>query len=132
MSLPASWKQTIRARAGNRCEYCRMHEAWEPFYPYHVEHVIAQQHRGQDSMENLALACRHCNLLKGPNLTSLDPDGDQLVRLFHPRQQIWREHFEMIDGHILGLTNVGRTTVFLLEMNAPHRRELRMENLSEW
>ncbi|MGV3659463.1 MAG: HNH endonuclease [Prosthecobacter sp.] len=54
------------------------------FIPYHVEHIIAQQHRGQDDLENLALARRHCNLLKGPNLTSLDPDGDRLVRLFHP------------------------------------------------
>lgn len=132
MSLPQPLKQAVRARASDRCEYCLMRQAWEAFYPYHVEHIIAQQHRGQDDFENLALACRHCNLLKGPNLTSLDPDSDHLVRLFHPREQLWKDHFRIEGGYILGLTNVGRTTVFLLEMNAPHRLELRMENLESW
>jgi len=132
MSLPQPLKQAVRARAANRCEYCRMRQEWESFYSYHVEHVIAQQHRGSNDAENLALACRHCNLLKGPNLTSLDPDGDNVVRLFHPRIQLWPEHFSMEHGYIVGLTDVGRTTAFLLEMNEPHRFELRLENLKDW
>lgn len=132
MSLSQPLKQAVRARALDRCEYCLMRQAWEAFYPYHVEHIIAQQHRGPGELANLALACRHCNLLKGPNLTSLDPDSDHLVRLFHPREQLWSDHFRMEAGYILGLTSVGRTTVFLLEMNAPHRLELRMENLDSW
>ncbi|MBL9117488.1 MAG: HNH endonuclease [Verrucomicrobiaceae bacterium] len=109
-----------------------MRHRWEPFQSYHVEHIVAQQHRGTSTLENLALACRHCNLLKGPNLTSTDPDGDAVVRLFHPRTQLWHEHFSMDDGRITALTSVGRTTMFLLEMNAPHRLELRQENLWDW
>lgn len=132
MSLPATVRQAVRERAADRCEYCRMRQEWEPFYPYHIEHVVAQQHRGSDDLDNLALACRNCNLLKGPNLTGLDPDGDHLVRLFHPRSQHWHEHFRMEQGFVIGQTDVGRTTAFLLEMNSPHRLELRMVNLADW
>jgi hypothetical protein len=78
------------------------------------------------------LACRYCNLLKGPNLTSTDPDSDEVVRLYHPRRQLWNEHFLLDAGRIVALTSVGRTTLFLLEMNAPHRLDLRNENLWDW
>ncbi len=132
MSLPAPLKLAVRLRAGDRCEYCLMRHRWEPFQSYHVEHIIAQQHRGPDTLENLALACRHCNLLKGPNLTSTDPDSDEVVRLYHPRRQLWNEHFLLDAGRIVALTSVGRTTLFLLEMNAPHRLDLRNENLWDW
>lgn len=132
MALPTALRKLVRERAGHRCEYCRMRQAWEPYQSYHVEHVIAQQHRGQDVLDNLAYACQHCNWIKGPNLTSIDPDGHKVVRLFDPRRQKWEEHFRMEDSRILGLTQVGRTTVFLLEMNAPHRVELRLENLESW
>ncbi|MEK6231591.1 MAG: HNH endonuclease [Luteolibacter sp.] len=98
---------------------------WEPFHTYHVEHIIARQHRGTDDFSNLALACHHCNLFKGPNLTSRDPDGDALVTLFHPRQHLWVEHFKIESAHVIGLTDIGRTTVFLLEMNADQRVDLR-------
>ena len=123
MSIPATARQAVRERAADRCEYCRMRQEWEAFYPYHIEHIVAQQHRGSDDLGNL---------LKGPNLTGLDPDGDHLVRLFHPRTQHWHEHFRMENGYIIGQTDVGRTTVFLLEMNSPHRLELRMVNVSDW
>ncbi|MFN0079372.1 MAG: HNH endonuclease [Prosthecobacter sp.] len=132
MSLPAPLRQAVRERAGHRCEYCRMKQSWEGYYSYHVEHVIAQQHRGPDLLKNLALSCRHCNWLKGPNLASIDPDGAQVVLLFQPRTQLWAEHFSMENGRIFGLTAVGRTTLFLLEMNAPHRVEIRLENLADW
>lgn len=132
MSVPERIRRLVKDRAGFRCEYCRMRERWEPFHPYHIEHVVAKQHRGGDAPENLALACNHCNLLKGPNLTSLDPDGDVLVPLFHPRQMRWEDHFTMRQGLISGLTATGRTTVFLLEMNDDHQVSLRSLNLWDW
>ena len=45
----------------------------EPFFAYHVEHIVA--HGGRDDSENLALACYHCNAHKGPNLSGLDPES---------------------------------------------------------
>lgn len=109
-----------------------MAEEWEPFFSYHVEHIIAKQHGGGDAVDNLAFACHHCNLLKGPNLTSIDPDTGLVTTLYHPRQHLWTEHFYNLDGQILGKTQVGRTSVFLLQMNAPHRVELRLENSREF
>ena len=105
-----------------------MEEAWEPFYPYHVEHIIARQHGGPDDLENLAYACHHCNLLKGPNLTSIDPATGNITKLFHPRLHRWPDHFRIQSGKIVGQTAEGRTTVFLLKMNAAHRCELREIN----
>ena len=129
--MEAALRQFVIARARGRCEYCQFPQEFS-YLPFQVDHIIAQQHRGSDVPDNLALCCRHCNLLKGSNLTSLDPDSDRLVRLFHPRKQLWHEHFHLTEGCIRGRTNVGRTTVFLLEMNAPHRVELRLVNLHDW
>ena len=128
MALPESLRKKVISRAQGACEYCGMRQEWEPFHSYHVEHIIARQHRGTDDLSNLALACHHCNLFKGPNLTSRDPDGDALVSLFHPRQHVWDEHFKIESAHVLGLTDVGRTTVFLLEMNSDPRVDLRLVN----
>lgn len=128
MALSESVRKIVISRAQEACEYRGMQQAWEPFHTYHVEHIIARQHRGTDDPSNLALACDHRNLFKGPNLTSRDPDGDALVGLFHPRQHIWGEHFKIETAHVVGLTDVGRTTVFLLEMNSDQRVDLRVLN----
>ena len=55
-----------------------------------------------------------------------------MTLLFHPRTDQWEDHFRRVGDQILGLTDIGRTTVFLLQMNAPHRAELRMENSDGW
>jgi hypothetical protein len=128
MAIPESIRRLVKERAAGRCEYCRMRQDWEPFHSYHVEHIVAKQHRGPDDIGNLALACHHCNLLKGPNLTGRDPDGDAVVALFHPRLNSWESHFRLETGRVVGLTDVGRTTVFLLEMNADQRIDLRLVN----
>jgi hypothetical protein len=92
-----------------------------------VEHILARQHGGQDTLENLALACHRCNVRKGPNLTGLDPETGGLTRLFHPRQDAWPAHFAFDRGQIAGLTAIGRTTARLLQMNTPDRIELRLD-----
>lgn len=128
MGVPEPVRNIVIARAQGFCEYCGMHQNWEPFHTYHVEHIIARQHRGTDDPSNPALACNHCNLFKGSNLTSRDPDGDALVTIFHPRHNRWTEHFKIESFHVIGLTDIGRTTVFLLEMNADQRVDLRLLN----
>ncbi len=86
--------------------------------PFHVEHIVARQHRGQSSEEILALACAHCNLHKGTNLVGLDPDTNSPMRLFNPRLDRWDEHFERDGPRISGKTAIGRTTAWLLQFNA--------------
>jgi len=86
-------RREVRRRAAERCEYCRLPESAGDI-TFHVEHIVAQQHQRDDNPSNLALACDRCNLYKGPNLSSIDPDTNEVVRLFHPRIDDWHEHFE--------------------------------------
>jgi hypothetical protein len=57
------------------------------------------------------------NAHKGPNLTSIDPESDQHVRLFNPRIDRWDNHFRTQGPLIVGTTPVGRATVALFAMN---------------
>lgn len=125
MSISAQTRRLVEQRAGGRCEYCLLPEFAEPFEVFHVEHVVARQHGGGDSPDNLALACGRCNCLKGANLTSVDTRTKCVVPLFNPRQQVWREHFVLRAGRIVGTTSEGRATVRLLTMNAQSRLRLR-------
>ena len=79
-------------------------------------------------MDNLCFCCIRCNLKKGPNIASVDPQTSQVVALYHPRRQSWLEHFDAVaDGFIKGLTPEGRATVELLEMNDVDRVRLRVQ-----
>jgi hypothetical protein len=118
-------RQQVRLRAGDRCEYCGLQQHHDRFHPFHVEHIVARQHRGPDELQNLAWACHQCNLHKGTNLASFDPDTNEIVRLFHPRRDSWHDHFAYDGPLIVGRTSVGRTTVWLLQMNTQERVELR-------
>ena len=87
--------------------------------PFHVDHIVPLQHGGETSVANLALACFHCNLHKGPNVAGLDPQTGSLARLFHPRQDHWAEHFAWSGAGLDGLTPVGRATISVLAINEP-------------
>ena len=118
-------RELVRDRAGARCEYCHLPQQFSELQ-FHLEHIIPRQHGGSNNAENLALACPECNLLKGPNLTGVDPTTQRVVRLFHPRRDKWTEHFLQDGARISGKTPVGRVTVSLLKMNDPQRLEVRM------
>lgn len=92
---------------------------------FHVEHIVARQHAGSDSADNLALACDRCNAYKGPNLTSIDSDTGEITPLFNPRRHAWDTHFRFDGGEVVGLTPIGHATVRFLNMNAPRRVLLR-------
>jgi HNH endonuclease len=120
-------RQTVRERAGFRCEYCKLWQHDGVTIQFHVEHIRPRQHGGDDSMQNLALACSNCNWNKGPNLSAIDPQTDLTTRLFHPRLDQWSAHFALQELEIVGLTDVGRATVRLLQMNAPEQLDVRGE-----
>jgi HNH endonuclease len=129
--MKAATRRLVRNRAGHRCEYCRFHQDHEPFYRLHIEHVIARQHGGDDDASNLALSCHHCNHHKGTNISGVDPRTGDVVRLFHPRRQLWSRHFRLVGARFFGRTNCGRATVVLLGMNMRDRLELRKPLLDE-
>jgi hypothetical protein len=125
-------QKTVRTRAGHRCEYCRFPEVHAEL-PFHLDHIIAQQHGGPTVLENLAFACCYCNRYKGPNLSGIDPDSGQILPLFHPRQQFWNEHFTWHGARLLAKTPCGRATIHLLQINRADavavRRLLMQENV---
>jgi hypothetical protein len=94
--------------------------------PFQVDHVIAEVHHGQTTLENLAWSCFNCNVFKGPNLAGIDPDTRQVTRLFHPRNDTWDDHFDWEGPILYGKTSVGRATVDVLRFNLPARTELRL------
>lgn len=114
----------VRERARGRCEYCLTHED-DVLIPHEPDHIVAEQHGGQTTAENLALACFHCNRRKGPNLASVDPATGEVVRLFQPRTTRWQEHFAVSGLLLIGLTPAGRATIGLLRLNSPERVALR-------
>jgi HNH endonuclease len=124
--MDAETRSRVRDRAGNRCEYCRIHQQ-HYIIAFHVEHIVAQQHHGGNDASSLALACHFCNRHKGPNLAGMDPTTGELTRLFNPRIDIWGQHFQIQAGRVIGLTPVGRTTVYVLNMNRPDRVRVRVE-----
>jgi len=72
-------------------------------------------------MDNTCWSCAYCNSGKGPDAASFDPDTDQLVRLFNPRNDRWLEHFAWDGPILIGLTSIGRATVELLGINREER-----------
>jgi hypothetical protein len=65
------------------------------------------------------LACRACNLYKSDRLEGYDEVARETVCLYHPRKDLWHEHFRVLQasGTILGLTPTGRATIAILQMN---------------
>jgi hypothetical protein len=125
--MDAALRELVRRRAGDRCEYCHLPTVAVPVGQFHIEHVVARQHGGDDDLSNLAFACDRCNLHKGPNLSGIDPETRSVVPLFHPRLDAWDEHFRWERLEIVGLTPSGRATVRLLNMNSKRRLRLRAE-----
>src|SRR5882724_6603864 len=110
----------VAQRARHRCEYCHAPEAVFNF-PVEVEHIAPVSSGGSDDPSNLALSCRSCNLYKAAQQSGTDPESQQQVRLFNPREDRWDAHFHVDSesGEINGRTSIGRATVVCLEMNSP-------------
>lgn len=119
-------RELVRNRAGGRCEYGGIQQL-AIAARFHVEHIIARQHQGTDDPSNLALSCDRCNFYKGTNLSAVDPETGKIVFLFHPRRDQWDLHFALESGRVVGRTDQGRATSRILNMNSPHRVQLRLE-----
>jgi 5-methylcytosine-specific restriction endonuclease McrA len=49
--IPAALRRLVEERANYQCEY-RLHPANVAFFPYKVDHVIAQKHGGKTEADN--------------------------------------------------------------------------------
>ncbi|MBW4490041.1 MAG: HNH endonuclease [Trichocoleus desertorum ATA4-8-CV12] len=116
--IPEAVQEQVRQRASGLCEYCHASEQWQ-YVRFTVDHVIPLAKSGADSLDNLALACFHCNRRKAAKTTAIDPDSNLEVLLFNPRQDVWSHHFIWSASGllILSLTPTGRATVAALDLN---------------
>jgi hypothetical protein len=122
--VPAALKRLVRERAGGICEYCLIDEA-DLYFGCEIEHIIAEKHGGQTVESNLAMACAFCNQSKGSDIATLRPSTRDLCRLFNPRLDSWSDHFRIDGARIIGLTEIGEATVFLLQINQKDRLDER-------
>ena len=119
--ISKSIKLKVAQRAKFCCEYCLFPEAFLATF-FHVDHIRSLKHGGLTILYNLAYACPHCNQNKGSDVaTFIGRSDESLVRFFNPRKDIWQEHFELYNGQILGKTQIGEATAFILGFNEPDK-----------
>jgi len=111
-------RERTRAEAHNRCGYCLTPQTLA-YDTLEIDHIIPEAAGGGNEPNNLWLACRPCNRHKGTQIDGRDPLTNQLVRLFDPRRENWRDHFTWSeDGCIvIGQTACGRASVMALQIN---------------
>jgi hypothetical protein len=116
--ITSQLKNDVVQRAKGCCEYCRS-QARFAMQSFSVEHIVPRSRDGKTEIENLALACQGCNNHKYTKTEGRDPVSGDLVPLYHPRAQRWRDHFAWNEDCtlIIGLTPVGRATVEALCLN---------------
>ncbi len=114
--MEAALRKAVWDRAQATCEYCRMPQHLDRV-SFEVEHVIPEKHGGATKTENLALACFFCNRYKGPNLAGIDPESGQITPLFHPRREVWAEHFFWAGVELRGRSPQARATIAVLRIN---------------
>ncbi len=108
----------VRRRAKLLCEYCHASEQWQ-YVSFTVDHVIPLTKGGANSIDNLALACFHCNRQKSDKIVAFDEQSLSEVPLFNPRTDSWQKHFIWSTDTLLiiGLTPTGRATIVALAFN---------------
>lgn len=126
--IPDSLRLLVAERARYRCEYCLVHQD-DSLYSHEVDHIIPEKHRGATDSDNLCLACLDCNRFKGSDFASFDPETEQVALLFHPREQLWTDHFRLDGTRIVPISSVGRVTEFVLKLNSEIRIRARQSLL---
>ncbi len=94
---------------------------------FEIDHIIPSSAGGRAKFDNLCLSCPTCNRHKAKRLSARDPLSRRIVTLFHPRRDIWSDHFAWSAdrARILGLTPTGRATAEALRFNRPAMTLLR-------
>ena len=116
--LAAELRQQLLEVDDQRCAYCQTTQA-NSGSPMIVDHVVPGSKGGNTEFDNLCFACHRCNEFKGATTALEDPLSGEMTPLFHPRRQVWPEHFtwDATGIRIIGVTAVGRVTVITLNMN---------------
>ncbi len=127
--IPALVREQVRHRAAFLCEFCHTDEHWQ-LVPFTVDHLLPVSEGGADTLENLALACFHCNRSKANKQSIEDAISQTEIRLFNPRRMPSAEHFIWsADGlRVLPQSEIGRVTIELLALNRARILRLRQDD----
>jgi hypothetical protein len=126
MTIPADARRQVIRRGEDRCVYCGLSQAGQEAL-FHVDHIVPVTAGGMATLDNLALACVSCSLLKGARQQAPDPKTGEVVPLFHPSREVWGRHFRWDGVRILGLTPTDRATVAAMSMNRALALAIRRE-----
>ncbi len=101
-----------------QCCYCKTNAA-NSGIPMTHDHIKPISKSGENTFENICLACRSCNEFKSDLVEAIDPLSGEITSLFNPRIQKWSDHFVWSSDatRIEGLTTIGRATITCLRMN---------------
>lgn len=116
-SISRALRQLVTARAQGRCAYCQT--AQTIVIEIVIDHMVPEAAGGATVAHHLCLACIACHTFKSAPQTRIDPQTNEAVPLFNPRQQQWHEHFRWHEdgAQVIGMTATGRATVARLQMN---------------
>ena len=111
-------RASVVRQADGICEYCRYPEEFNSGR-FAVDHILPRDKGGSDDLSNLALSCRGCNERKQAATEATDPATEQMTPLFHPRHDVWEDHFAWSGDFrlMLGLTATGCATIARLQTN---------------
>jgi 5-methylcytosine-specific restriction endonuclease McrA len=123
-------QEKVRRRANFLCEYCHTDERWQ-LVQFTIDHIIPISEGGTGELENLALACFHCNRKKSDKQSVSDSQTNSIIPLFNPQKMLWNEHFIWSeDGlRIISLTEIGRVTIELLKLNRERILQIRQDDI---
>jgi len=124
-------REQVRQRAAVLCEYCHTDEHWQ-LVPFTLDHILPTSEGGDDTLENLALACFHCNRHKSDKQSVFDADTQNVIPLFNPRRMLWAEHFIWsADGlRVLPQSDIGHVTIKWLELNRERVQRIRQDDIA--
>ncbi|MEH2022652.1 HNH endonuclease [Nostoc sp.] len=126
VTISVALRRLVIQRAADRCEYCSLSQAGQAA-TFHIDHITPVVAGGTTTASNLALACVSCSLRKAARQMVEDPETGEKVPIFHPRQQVWKEHFQWNGVEVVGLTATGRATINALNMNRAIMLAIRAE-----
>lgn len=116
--ISESLRLSVVNKFQSRCAYCQTQQQISGVR-LTVDHIIPESLGGVTEESNLCLACWDCNLYKAARIAIYDKFEQQAIRLFHPQNQLWPDHFEWNDDGLLIVekTVTGRVSISALRMN---------------
>ena len=124
--IPVAIQRAVIALAQGYCEYCVVPSDYSTDF-FNFDHIQPISQNGTSKLDNLARTCGICNGSKHDKTEAIDPLSKEMHRLYHPRQDRWKDHFEWSKDtlRIIGKTAIGRATIDLLQVNRKSNINLR-------